>query len=146
VGTVGVLNEEGLKIKSCKGVSGKRGGKGGCYCAPPFLNTSQTSFILMLCREQQCHAADWSAPSLTRWVFLVMAGIVHIISVYLTDLLTCWLDVLSLERTSTMFFVSTRPVLEFRRWCSELAYRQIPTSRACVLAVEVSSLHTLTGL
>jgi hypothetical protein len=64
VGTVGVLNQEGLKIKSCKGVSGNKGWNGRVLVCSTF--SAHLSVVSMLCGKQQCHAVDRTAPFLTR--------------------------------------------------------------------------------
>jgi len=46
VGTVGVLNGEGLKIKSCKGVSGNKGWKGRVLVCSTFSRHLSDEFHL----------------------------------------------------------------------------------------------------
>lgn len=46
MGTVGVLNGEGLKIKSCKGVSGNKGWKGRVLVCPTFSRHLSDEFHL----------------------------------------------------------------------------------------------------
>jgi hypothetical protein len=51
VGTVGVLNEEGLKIKSCKGVSGNKGWKGRVLLCSTFSRHLSDEFHLDALQE-----------------------------------------------------------------------------------------------
>jgi hypothetical protein len=58
VGRPGVVCDEGLKIKSCKGLAGTRGGQARVLVCSTFSRHLADEFHLDACRKQRLQAVD----------------------------------------------------------------------------------------